>query len=72
MQGSVLFFESCDLIIGENTCDGKKKAYEVFRGYVPMHVMDLPQKKTEKGRELLKAEIINYIKKIGRTNREKK
>ncbi|GAB6887942.1 double-cubane-cluster-containing anaerobic reductase [Desulfothermus okinawensis JCM 13304] len=58
------FFESCDLIIGENTCDGKKKAYEVFRGYVPMHVMDLPQKKTEKGRELLKAEIINYIKKL--------
>jgi len=24
------YIESCDLVVGETTCDGKKKAYEIF------------------------------------------
>jgi benzoyl-CoA reductase/2-hydroxyglutaryl-CoA dehydratase subunit BcrC/BadD/HgdB len=32
-----------DLIIGETTCDGKKKMYEYLNQIKPMHVMQLPQ-----------------------------
>lgn len=42
------YFQSADLLVGETTCDGKKKAWEILEEYTPMHVMDLPQKKTEK------------------------
>ena len=39
------FIESCDLIVGETTCDGKKKAYEIFSDYSPVYVMEIPQMK---------------------------
>ena len=65
------FFESCDLIVGETTCDGKKKAYEVFGEYAPMYIMEVPQKKTKIDRELFKTEILNYIKKLEEITRKK-
>lgn len=37
-----------DLITGETTCDGKKKAWEILAESTPIHVMDLPQMKREK------------------------
>jgi benzoyl-CoA reductase/2-hydroxyglutaryl-CoA dehydratase subunit BcrC/BadD/HgdB len=36
-----------DLLIGETTCDGKKKMYEELSALKPMHVMHLPN--TQKG-----------------------
>jgi benzoyl-CoA reductase/2-hydroxyglutaryl-CoA dehydratase subunit BcrC/BadD/HgdB len=55
------YMESTDLIVGENTCDGKKKAYETFGTLVPnLYVMDLPQMKTPNGRALLKAEYYRF------------
>ena len=42
------FYRLADMYIGENTCDGKKKAYEILGTDVPMHIMDLPQMKREK------------------------
>lgn len=39
------FFRIADMYIGETTCDGKKKAYEILAEDVPLHVMDLPQMK---------------------------
>ena len=42
------FFRLVDVLVGETTCDGKKKAYEILAKDVPMHVMDLPQMKREK------------------------
>ena len=42
------FYRLADVYIGENTCDGKKKAYEILGTDVPMHIMDLPQMKREK------------------------
>jgi benzoyl-CoA reductase/2-hydroxyglutaryl-CoA dehydratase subunit BcrC/BadD/HgdB len=55
------YIESADMIVGENTCDGKKKSYEVLERLVPnLYVMDLPQVKSEKGRELLKAEYWRF------------
>jgi benzoyl-CoA reductase/2-hydroxyglutaryl-CoA dehydratase subunit BcrC/BadD/HgdB len=54
------FTESCDLVVGETTCDGKKKAYEAFSEHVPMHVMEVPQQKNEADRALWKAEVLRY------------
>ena len=48
------YFEASDLVVGENTCDGKKKAYEIFKDLRNLYVMDLPNMKHEHGRELLK------------------
>ncbi|HYA42467.1 MAG TPA: double-cubane-cluster-containing anaerobic reductase [Syntrophobacteraceae bacterium] len=51
------FIESCDLIVGETTCDGKKKAYEIFAEYSPVYVMEIPQMKAACDRELWKSEV---------------
>jgi benzoyl-CoA reductase/2-hydroxyglutaryl-CoA dehydratase subunit BcrC/BadD/HgdB len=55
------YLESADMIVGENTCDGKKKAYESLNDLVDnLYVMDLPQVKSENGRALLKAEYQRF------------
>ena len=55
------YLESADMIVGENTCDGKKKAYESLTGLVDnLYVMDLPQVKNENGKALLKAEYNRF------------
>ncbi len=55
------YIESADMIVGENTCDGKKKSYEVLNTLVPnLYVMDLPQTKSEEGKALLKAEYYRF------------
>ncbi|MDD7369082.1 MAG: double-cubane-cluster-containing anaerobic reductase [Berryella intestinalis] len=42
------FFRIADVFVGETTCDGKKKAYEILANDAPMYVMDVPQMKREK------------------------
>lgn len=37
------YFYFSDLIVGETTCDGKKKMYELLGELKPIHVMHLPQ-----------------------------
>jgi benzoyl-CoA reductase/2-hydroxyglutaryl-CoA dehydratase subunit BcrC/BadD/HgdB len=37
------FYGVSDVIIGETTCDGKKKMFELIRERKPTHIMDLPQ-----------------------------
>ena len=55
------YVEASDLVVGENTCDGKKKAYEILAPMVPrLHVIDLPQMKSAEGRALLKAEFERF------------
>ncbi|MBW2059909.1 MAG: 2-hydroxyacyl-CoA dehydratase, partial [Deltaproteobacteria bacterium] len=55
------YIESADMIVGENTCDGKKKSYELLKNLVPnLYVMDLPQTKSPEGRRLLKAEYLRF------------
>jgi len=40
------YVELTDLIVGETTCDGKKKAYEIFDEITnKVYVMELPHKK---------------------------
>ncbi|SHH28945.1 Benzoyl-CoA reductase/2-hydroxyglutaryl-CoA dehydratase subunit, BcrC/BadD/HgdB [Thermosyntropha lipolytica DSM 11003] len=36
------FFHFSDVIIGETTCDGKKKMFEIMNEIKPVHVMQLP------------------------------
>ncbi|MBN2578792.1 MAG: 2-hydroxyacyl-CoA dehydratase [Pirellulales bacterium] len=38
------FMEMADLIVGETTCDGKKKMYELLGQSRPVYVLELPQK----------------------------
>ena len=42
------FYSFSEAIIGETTCDGKKKMFELISERKPMHVMDLPQLPDEK------------------------
>lgn len=55
------YLESADMIVGENTCDGKKKAYESLGSLVDnLYVMDLPQMKSGQGRDLLRDEYDRF------------
>ena len=38
------FLEMADLVVGETTCDGKKKMYELMAESRPMYVLELPHK----------------------------
>jgi benzoyl-CoA reductase/2-hydroxyglutaryl-CoA dehydratase subunit BcrC/BadD/HgdB len=58
------YIESCDLVVGETTCDGKKKAYEIFGDYAPVYVMEIPQMKQSCDRDLWKAEIGRFKAKV--------
>lgn len=59
------YMEASDLIVGENTCDGKKKSFETFSQLVPnFYQMDLPQNKTPMARKLLKHEYLTFIAKL--------
>ena len=51
------YFESCDLLVGETTCDGKKKTWEIIAEDTPMHVMELPHRKSESGRATWMKEV---------------
>lgn len=55
------YLAASDVVVGENTCDGKKKGYEIFKDLVPqLHVMDLPQTKSAEGRALMRAEFKKF------------
>lgn len=58
------FFRLADIYIGETTCDGKKKAWEILNQDVPVYVMDLPQMKREKDLAAWVDEIKLFIKKV--------
>jgi len=50
------------MFVGETTCDGKKKAYEILGEDVPLHVMDLPQMKRRKDILAWAEEIKEFVK----------
>ena len=55
------FFYYSDLVVGETTCDGKKKMYEYLGEVKPVHIMELPNKQSEEGLVLWEKEIHNMI-----------
>ena len=58
------FFRIADMYVGETTCDGKKKAYEILGEDVPMYIMDVPQMKRPEDILKWKNEIIAFTKKV--------
>ena len=58
------YIESSDLVVGENTCDGKKKAYEFFATQKNMYVMDIPNVHDESTLVTWKAEVKKLADKI--------
>lgn len=51
-----------DLVVGENTCDGKKKMYELLGRIKDVHIMDLPQTQTKASSRQLWQEEIKVLK----------
>ncbi|KAA1280792.1 2-hydroxyacyl-CoA dehydratase [Citrobacter pasteurii] len=52
------YFYFSDLVVGETTCDGKKKMYEYMAEFKAVHVMQLPNSASDAvSRALWKAEI---------------
>ena len=54
------FFRIADMYVGETTCDGKKKAWEILAEDVPVHVMNLPQMKRAKDVQAWAEEIETF------------
>lgn len=62
------FFYFSDLVVGETTCDGKKKMYEYLSEFKPIHLMQLPNSAEGKASfDLWKSEIIRYKEKLEKT-----
>jgi len=65
LAGLCPYVELTDLIVGETTCDGKKKAYEIFDEITKkVYVMELPNKKGVDGRRLWRNEIKHFAEKL--------
>ncbi|TXP77323.1 hypothetical protein FV288_16605 [Escherichia coli] len=59
------YFYFSDLVVGETTCDGKKKMYEYMAEFKPVHVMQLPNSvKDDASRALWKAEMLRLQKAV--------
>lgn len=53
------YFYFSDLVVGETTCDGKKKMYEYMAEFKPVHVMQLPNSANDAAsRALWRSEIL--------------
>ncbi len=52
------YFYFADLIIGETTCDGKKKMYEMLADLKDVYCMELPNRQSLMGRKLWREEVV--------------
>ena len=50
-----------DLIVGETTCDGKKKMYELLGKLKPVHILRLPQEFGEVARDIWRKEMHRFV-----------
>jgi len=66
LAGLCPYIQTTDLIVGETTCDGKKKAYEIFDEITggKMYVMEIPNKKGADGRTLWRNEVKRFAEKL--------
>lgn len=54
------FFYFSDVVVGETTCDGKKKMYELMNDIKPVFLMELPSSQSENALELWKKEVVRF------------
>jgi benzoyl-CoA reductase/2-hydroxyglutaryl-CoA dehydratase subunit BcrC/BadD/HgdB len=54
------FFHFSDIVVGETTCDGKKKMYELMSEFKEMYLMKLPNSQDEFAKELWRKEVRKF------------
>ncbi len=54
------YVQTSHLIVGETTCDGKKKMFEILSEYQPVYVMEVPNKKNQVSRDLWLSEVVSF------------
>jgi benzoyl-CoA reductase/2-hydroxyglutaryl-CoA dehydratase subunit BcrC/BadD/HgdB len=63
-SGACPYIQSSDLLVGETTCDGKKKMYEVLAKEQPTYIMELPQTKSNAAKDFFLSEVRRFRDKI--------
>lgn len=59
------YLAAADLIVGETTCDGKKKAWELFGQFTKeLYVLEIPNTKSAEGRALYRAELGRLVTRL--------
>ncbi len=58
------YFSVADMYVGETTCDGKKKAYEILGADKRTYVMDIPQMKRQKDIDAWTGEIADFASEV--------
>jgi benzoyl-CoA reductase/2-hydroxyglutaryl-CoA dehydratase subunit BcrC/BadD/HgdB len=72
LAGLCPYVELTDLIVGETTCDGKKKAYEIFNDITKkVYVMELPDMKSPEDRTLWLGEVKRFRQKMEKLSGKK-
>jgi len=64
ISGMCPFFQAVDFVYGETTCDAKKKTWELLDKHVPTHVMEIPQLKRERDKQLWLEEVKDFKKAV--------
>jgi len=54
------FFYFSDIVVGETTCDGKKKMYEYMADFKEVYLMELPNTQKEEALKLWRSEMIRF------------
>lgn len=65
------YFEVADIVIGETTCDGKTKTYELLDEIHPVYILEIPHRKNDETLKLWKEEIYKFIEKAEQLTGEK-
>ena len=60
------YYQVADFFVGESTCDGKKKVWEIFENYVSFYTMEIPNSKSYMGKRLWLDEIMKFKEKMER------
>ena len=58
------YFYFSDLVVGETTCDGKKKMFELMNEIKPTYVMQLPHRRDQAALDFWKGQIIAFKEKL--------
>lgn len=64
MNRTCPYIQCADFVVGETTCDGKKKMFEVLAEHHPTYVMEVPQTKSAGARELFVSELKAFVGKM--------
>lgn len=54
------FFYFSDVVVGETTCDGKKKMYEYMGEFKEVYLMELPNTQRESALQLWRGEMVRF------------